>query len=140
MTSWNEIGRQVERRARQRCEYCKMHQSLQGATFHIEHILPRSLGGTSVLDNLTWTCPSCNLHKSDRVVVQVAGETDAIRLFHPRRDRWIDHFQWEGYRAVARTLVGQTTIDLLQFNHERKLLIRRAEALFDLFPPTIEGC
>ena len=50
MTSWSEIGREVEQRAAGRCEYCRMHQSLQGATFHVEHVIPRRLGGPSELD------------------------------------------------------------------------------------------
>jgi hypothetical protein len=57
-----ELTRQVEARAQLRCEYCRMHQALQGATFHVEHILPGSRGGPTVLDNLAWACPSCNLH------------------------------------------------------------------------------
>ena len=52
-----------------------MHQSLQGATFHVEHIVPRCLGGLSKLENLAWACPSCNLHKSNRVEVQVVPVT-----------------------------------------------------------------
>jgi hypothetical protein len=42
MSSWAETVRQVEDRAQQRCEYCRMHQALQGATFHVEHIVPSS--------------------------------------------------------------------------------------------------
>lgn len=34
------------------CEYCQMHQSLQGATLHIEHVIPRVLGGSSDASNL----------------------------------------------------------------------------------------
>lgn len=96
MTSWSEVGQKVERRAAGRCEYCRMHQSLQGATFHVEHIVPPSLGGPSEVDNLAWACPSCNLHKSDRVEVPVADEHEAVPLFNPRSDEWIDHFRWEG--------------------------------------------
>ena len=70
MTSWSEIGREVEHRAAGRCEYCRMHQSLQGATFHVEHVIPRCLGGTSEFGNLAWACPSCNLHK---VKSRIAG-------------------------------------------------------------------
>lgn len=44
-----------------------MHQLLQGATFHIEHVIPRVLGGSDNTDNLALACPSCNLHKADRV-------------------------------------------------------------------------
>ena len=49
----------VKERAEHRCEYCRMSQSLQGATFHIEHILPRSHGGTTHLANLALACPGC---------------------------------------------------------------------------------
>jgi 5-methylcytosine-specific restriction endonuclease McrA len=59
----------VEARASQRCEYCRMHQSLQGAAFHVEHIVPLSLGGTDDVDNLAWACPGCNLKKSNRVTM-----------------------------------------------------------------------
>jgi 5-methylcytosine-specific restriction endonuclease McrA len=60
-----------------------MHQALQGATFHIEHVVPCSRGGADEPDNLAWACPGCNLHKSDRVEV-VDPETGAIvPLFNP---------------------------------------------------------
>ena len=52
--SWSLIVAEVEQRAAGRCEYCWMHQSLQGATFHVEHILPTVQGGESVLSNLAW--------------------------------------------------------------------------------------
>ena len=45
MTFSIETLRLVSTRAGDRCEYCRMHQSLQGATFHVEHIVPRSRGG-----------------------------------------------------------------------------------------------
>lgn len=57
MTLSYEIECKVDQRAAGRCEYCQLHQSLQGATFHVEHIIPRSRGGTSQLDNLAWACP-----------------------------------------------------------------------------------
>lgn len=34
-----------------------MHQSLQGATFHIEHIVPHTKGGAETLANLALACP-----------------------------------------------------------------------------------
>jgi hypothetical protein len=69
MTSWTEFGRQVEQRAVGRCEYCKMHQTLQGATFHVEH-----------------------------------------------------------YCIKGLTPVGQGTVESLALNHERRMMIRQAEA------------
>jgi hypothetical protein len=35
MTTRPEVARLVALRAGDRCEYCRMHQSLQGATFHV---------------------------------------------------------------------------------------------------------
>ena len=58
MSPGSEAIRRVEARAGGRCEYCRMHQALQGATFHVEHIMPSSRGGVSDLDNLAWCCPS----------------------------------------------------------------------------------
>jgi hypothetical protein len=60
MSSWSDTEREVAATAGERCEYCRMHQALQGATFHIEHFVPRSRGSPSSLDNLAWACPSCD--------------------------------------------------------------------------------
>jgi hypothetical protein len=35
----------VVSRAGGACEYCRLVEAAAGVTFHIEHILPRSLGG-----------------------------------------------------------------------------------------------
>lgn len=43
-----ELARAVRARADGRCQYCLMHESLQGATFHIEHIIPLCQGGRSL--------------------------------------------------------------------------------------------
>jgi hypothetical protein len=115
-----------------------MHQALQGATFHLEHVRPRSRGGETVAENLAWACPNCNLHKSDRTEAPDPESGDHVPLFNPRQDRWSDHFGWDGFRIAALTPVGRATIDLLDLNHERRLRIRQAESLFDLFPPEPE--
>jgi HNH endonuclease len=122
-------------RARGRCEYCKMHQSLQGATFHVEHVIPWSHGGTSEIDNLALACPSCNLHKSDRVSSALDQNSPAIPLFHPRSDRWSEHFEWDDYQFVEKTNTGVLTIRLLDLNHARRIKIRQAGQMFGLFPP-----
>lgn len=134
--TWEETARLVEKRAGRRCEYCRMHQALQGATFHVEHILPNSRGGTDEPDNLALACPSCNLHKSDRTEAVDPDSGVLTPLFHPRRNRWDEHFQWDDYRIIGLTPIGRATIAALEFNHPRRLLIRQAEQLFELFPPT----
>ena len=125
----------VTLRAGGRCEYCQMHQSLQGATFHLEHIIPRILGGSSELSNLALACPSCNLHKADRTSGANPSNGEVIPFFNPRQDNWDTHFDWDDVTLIAKTEIGRVTIKALDLNHERRIRIRRAEQLFGLFPP-----
>jgi hypothetical protein len=134
MMSHRDIARHVEARAGGRCEYCRMHQSLQGATFHVEHIIPQSRGGPTQLDNLAWACPSCNLRKANRIASVDPETSNRIPLFHPRVDSWPTHFRWEGYRLVGQTPTGRATLAALDLNHPRRLQIRQVEASFGLFP------
>jgi len=134
-TSWAETMRQVVERAGGRCEYCRMHQALQGATFHVEHVRPRAEGGSDDLDNLAWACPGCNLTKSDRQAILDPDTGAPVPLFHPRVHIWSEHFSWSGYILVGLTTVGRTLIAAFDLNSERRQLIRRAEEQFGLFPP-----
>jgi hypothetical protein len=130
-----ETTRFVEERAGRRCEYCRMHQALQGATFHVEHVRPKARGGESDLGNLAWCCPSCNLRKSDRIEASDPETAAIVPLFHPRRNVWQEHFRWEGQLLEGRTPEARATIAALDLNHPRRLLIRQAEGLFGWFPP-----
>ena len=129
----------VRQRAGDRCEYCGMCQSLQGATFHIEHITPRTCGGATEAANLALACPGCNLHKADRSH-SVDPETGShCALYHPRRDVWTDHFCWAGTMLTGLTPSGRATITALDLNHSRRQRVRQAEAVFGLFPPAIRN-
>ena len=48
MTAEEVAQRAVEgvKRARDRCEYCQLSQLGREATFHIDHVVPRSAGGS----------------------------------------------------------------------------------------------
>ena len=119
--SRRERERYVETRAAGRCEYCRMHQSLQGATFHVEHIVPLSRGGQPQLDNLAWAFPSCNLHKANRVATLDPDTGNQVPLFHPRSDNWEMHFRWDSYELVGQTPIGRATIAALHLNHLRRI-------------------
>ncbi len=112
-----------------------MHQALQGATFHVEHIIPPSRGGHTQLNNLAWACPSCNLHKANRVESIDPETTNQVPLFNPRIDNWNAYFRWDGYCVVGRTPIGRATVAALDLNHPRRIKIREAEEIFGLFPP-----
>lgn len=133
MTVAAPLADEVRRRASNRCEYCRMLQSLQGATFHIEHIIPACHGGATTLDNLALACPGCNLHKAARLGCADPDTGDHTPLFHPRRDLWSDHFAWNGYVIEGKSAIGRGTIAALQLNHSRRVVIRNVEASFGLF-------
>jgi hypothetical protein len=48
MSASREISRAVEARACGRCEYCRMHKSLQGATFHKASLSAQDVGSIAV--------------------------------------------------------------------------------------------
>ena len=53
--------------------------------------------------------------------------TGAIEiLFHPRRDRWAEHFAWEATKLLGLTPVGRTTAAVLQINRTDAVLVREA--------------
>jgi HNH endonuclease len=133
--TWSEIVRIVEERAAGRCEYCRMHQDLQGATFHVEHIVPTSKGGRSDPENLAWACRGCNLAKSNRIEIPDPETGAQVPLFHPRRDEWSTHFRWKDHRLIGQTPVGRATIVAFDLNHARRIRIRQAEEHFGWFPP-----
>jgi hypothetical protein len=129
------IEARVIARAGNRCEYCQMHQSLQGASFHLEHVVPRSKAGESTWENLALACPGCNFKKSDHVDGRDPQSGQIVPLFHPRNDTWTAHFAWRDVTVTGLTPAGRATIDLLDLNHPRRLAIRSAEKAFGLFPP-----
>jgi hypothetical protein len=86
-------------------------------------------------DNLALACPGCNLRKTDRVDATDPETGRFEPLFHPRREDWSAHFAWNGMAIVGTSSVGRATVSALDLNHDRRLMIRRAELAFGLFPP-----
>lgn len=118
----------VVKRAQGRCEYCRLSQAGQEATFHIDHVVPTAAGGQTRADNLALACVSCSLRKEARRSVPdpITGRT--VSLFHPRRQHWRDHFRWSGVRLVGITPTGRATVAALRMNRLLILAIRE-EAL-----------
>jgi 5-methylcytosine-specific restriction endonuclease McrA len=61
-----ELRRLVTQRAAGCCEYCRLSQEGQEATFHIDHVIPVAAGGETVAENLALACVSCSLRKAAR--------------------------------------------------------------------------
>jgi 5-methylcytosine-specific restriction endonuclease McrA len=116
----------VRQRAAHRREYCQLHQEDSPlAALHIEHIRPLKHGGSGDA-NLCLACIDCNLHKAPNLT-GIDPETDAVTpLFHPRQQRWDDHFRWDGIHLIGQTAVGRTTIRVLCLNSDEQLELRMA--------------
>jgi hypothetical protein len=122
------LRRLVQQRAKECCEYCLYPESDSLTTHEIDHIIAEKHGGLTQSENLALSCKLCNSHKGSDVASVHPETREIIRLFHPRLDRWTEHFQLQDGGIVAKTSVGLVTARLLQFNlarrvEERKLLI-----------------
>ncbi len=128
------LKRLVWDRAGDACEYCGLPQSLDVLPFQIDHIIAEKHHGLTVAENLALCCLNDNLHKGPNIA-GIDPETGALtRLFHPRQDRWEEHFAWVGPELTGRTAVGRTTIDVLGINLPERVEHRRLLLRAGLFP------
>lgn len=123
------LRRLVRRRADDRCEYCQLAQVGQEATFHIDHIVPEAEDGPTADENLALACVSCSLRKEARQTAIDPTTRKRVRLFHPRRDAWPEHFSWNGLQIEGVTATGRATVAALKLNRPSILLIREEELL-----------
>lgn len=120
-----DLERLVWRRAGDACEYCRLPQSHSLESFHVEHIVARQHRGPTTDENLALACPRCNFAKGPNLAGVDPQTGRRAWLFHPRRDRWTQHFRWNGPILVGLTAVGRATIELLQVNRSAAVAKRR---------------
>lgn len=112
-------------RANGRCEYCRIAQSLVPFhTFHVEHIVARQHGGSDDPDNLCLACDRCNAYKGANLTAIDPETNEIVTLFHPRRDRWQEHFAFSDAEILGLTPTGRATVRLLNMNDYRRLSLR----------------
>jgi hypothetical protein len=110
--------RAVVARAGGGCEYCRTPQDYATQAFAIEHIFPRGLGGPDTLENAALACDGCNEHKHIKTAAPDPLDGTPAPLFHPRRQRWRDHFAWadDFTRVAGLTPTGRATVEALHLN------------------------
>ncbi len=89
-----ELRSRVRKRDHSRCAYCLTPEELTVTNFEIDHIIPVSAGGETTLNNLCLCCPTCNRHKGYRTKAIDPQTGQAIPLYHPRQQKWAEHFAW----------------------------------------------
>ncbi len=133
--------RVVLERARGACEYCRSPVKYSVQSFSVEHIIPRAKGGDHLLDNLALACQGCNGHKHVKTEVTDPITSKEAALFHPRRQKWKDHFVWSDdfTYIIGRTPTGRATVEALQLNREGLLNLRRLLHPVGEHPPSDPG-
>ena len=137
----------VRSRANYRCEYCHYPEFLSTAPLTIDHIFPKSLGGSDSLNNLALACRRCN-ERHYNFIVGIDLETQQeVPLFNPRQQRWSEHFIWtaDGTKIIGLTSVGRATCHRLDLNDKRRKdrFIQRSRKLWKQggwHPPKEDPC
>jgi len=95
----------------------------------VDHIIAEKHGGLTDATNLALACIICNKYKGSDIASIDVESDDVVRLYHPRRDNWYEHFLLSAAKITPLTAIGRVTVNLLQFNRveriaERELLIK----------------
>ncbi|MCB9108912.1 MAG: HNH endonuclease [Anaerolineales bacterium] len=128
----------VMERARGCCEYCCSQMRFATQSFSVEHIKPRSQSGKTRLDNLALACQGCNSHKYTKTEGYDPVSGERVMLYHPRQQRWEDHFRWSDNFTVmvGVTAIGRATIEALQLNRAGLVNLRQVLYTMGEHPPS----
>jgi 5-methylcytosine-specific restriction endonuclease McrA len=78
------------------CQYCG--RRLPRSELNLDHVVPRSRGGSTAWENVVCSCVACNLRKGGR-----SPEEAGMRLLRaPARPRWTPVFRSAARRAFYR--------------------------------------
>ncbi len=137
MTSYvtAELRRLVATRANGLCEYCLIHASDTYFGCQVEHIIAEKHGGLTEDTNLAYACASCNRAKGSDIGTIALSTGEFTRFFHPRLDRWGEHFSLDGVFIRPRTPIGEATARILRLNDSARLLECRTLSHVDRYPP-----
>jgi hypothetical protein len=133
--TWPEsLRRLVESRASGRCEYCLLAQADAGLPHEVDHVISRKHGGLTNADNLAFPCYLCNRYKGSDIASFDFSTNKLVRLFHPRQDRWGEHFRVAGPLIEPLTDIGSATTRLLRLNITARVMERQLLQSLDRYP------
>ncbi len=118
----------MAQRANYCCEYCRIPESDSFFNFEIDHILSLKHGGKTEEGNLAYTCFPCNNNKGSDIGTVLLPDRQLIRLFDPRLDNWVEHFEMEHGVIYAKTNIGEATVKLLKLNEVDRIIERKVIA------------
>jgi hypothetical protein len=135
-----KLRRLIIAEADSRCEYCRTSARLTGIPLIMEHILPRSLGGSDKRANLAASCYRCNEFKGARTHAVDPETGQFVELFNPRTQKWAEHFEWVngGTPIAGVTSTGRASVIALRLNNDN-LLEARTFWIEGGWHPPLEG-
>jgi hypothetical protein len=119
------LRRLVIQRAHGICEYCLIHQADACFSFHIDHIVSRKQRGPTISANLALSCLRCNVAKGTDPGTFIGRPPRLVGLYHPRLNRWDQHFRLAAARILPLSDEGEATVRLLDLNAADRLLLRK---------------
>jgi HNH endonuclease len=110
----------IRQRANFLCEYCHSSEEASASLFTLDHVVPQSLGGDDLEDNLALACHRCNGRRYNFTEGVDSQTNTLVPLFNPRKDRWLEHFIWstDGYNILGITPIGRATVNRLDLNDD----------------------
>lgn len=111
---------QVEKRAKNLCEYCLCPQDHSPQSFSLEHVFPKVKGGGNELENLALSCQACNNSKYTKTEALDPFNQQKVPLYNPRKDVWKEHFAWneDFTEIIGISPTGRATVKALKLNRE----------------------
>jgi 5-methylcytosine-specific restriction endonuclease McrA len=121
MSISGEVKQAIRERANYVCEYCHSPERLSANRFTIDHVIPKSLGGSDQIANLALACRRCNQRRYNFVAGFDPETQEIVPIFNPRRQKWEDHFVWVDQGLVIKgiTPTGRATCIRLDLNDTR---------------------
>ncbi len=118
----SDVARQaIRERANYLCEYCHSPECLGANRFTVDHVTPRSLGGSDDINNLALACRRCNERRYNFMTGIDPDTQEIVPLFNPRQQNWGEHFRWIDHGAVIQgvTPTGRAICNRLDLNDMR---------------------
>ncbi len=133
----DELRRRLIKVDDHQCIYCQTTSANTGQVMTVDHIIPKSQGGSTEFTNLCFCCRACNQFKGQQTTAEDPLSGEIFSLYHPRQQLWSEHFTWDapGTSLVGLTAVGRATIIGLKMNNQVIVSARRRWVSAGWHPP-----